>query len=153
MTDYCLRLKQTGASVNFHFVKQLPILPPSAYEPSDIRFVVNRVARLTRNHDLINACWLTDQPTYAFGTAEERLQIRAELDAFYALKSGLSRDDLAFILDPQEAEGPDYPSVTFPGLRTKEMKLYGEFRTRRLVLEAYDRLTEKGVEGFDGEPA
>lgn len=139
--------------VNQFILRQAPILPPSAYTPADIHFVVNRVAGLTRNHDSINACWLTDQPTYAFGTAEERLQIRAELDAFYAVKYGLSRDDLSFILDPQEAEGPDYPSVTFPGLRTKEMKLYGEFRTRRLVLEAYDRLTEKGVEGFDGVPA
>ena len=143
----------SGMNLSQFLVKQLPILPLSAFTPADIRFVVNRVARLTRNHDSINACWLTDHPTYAFGTAEERLQIRAELDAFYAVKYGLSRDDLAFILDPQEAEGPDYPSVTFPGLRTKEMKLYGEFRTRRLVLEAYDRLTENGVEGFDGVPA
>lgn len=36
--------------------------------------------------------------------------------------------------------GEDFPSVTFPGLAKKEKVLYGEFLTKRLVLEAYDKL-------------
>lgn len=43
--------------------------------------------------------------------------------------------------------GDDYPSVTFPGLKRKEMAEFGEYRTRRRVLEAYDRLqTSRRVE-------
>jgi hypothetical protein len=37
--------------------------------------------------------------------------------------------------------GPDYPSETFRVLRDNEIRTYGEYRTRRLVLEAFDRLT------------
>jgi hypothetical protein len=36
--------------------------------------------------------------------------------------------------------GADYPSETFRVLKNKEMGRFGEYRTRRLVLEAYDRL-------------
>ena len=36
--------------------------------------------------------------------------------------------------------GPDFPGETFRVLREKEMKAYGEYRTRRLVLEAWERL-------------
>ena len=53
------------------------------------------------------------------------------------------------MLDPSESESPDYPSVTFPGLKNKELKRYGEFRTRRLVLEAFDKLEKYGLEGFE----
>jgi hypothetical protein len=36
--------------------------------------------------------------------------------------------------------GGDYPSETFRVLKNNEIKKYGEYRTRRLVLEAWDRL-------------
>ncbi len=36
--------------------------------------------------------------------------------------------------------GPDYPSETFRVLKNNEMKRYGEYRTRRVVLEAWDRM-------------
>ena len=92
---------------------------------------------------------MTDYPEYTFGTDESRLETRAELDAIYARKYGLTRDELEFVLDPSEAESPEYPSVTFPGLKKNEIKLYGEFRTRRLVLEAFDKLEKYGLEGFE----
>ena len=44
------------------------------------------------------------------------------------------------MLCPQDVMGEDFPSVTFPGLAKKEKALYGEFLTKRLVLEAYDKL-------------
>ena len=37
-------------------------------------------------------------------------------------------------------KGEDYPSETFRVLKEKEIRLYGEYRTRRLVLEAWDRM-------------
>jgi hypothetical protein len=35
--------------------------------------------------------------------------------------------------------GPDFPGETFRVLKEKEEKQYGEYRTKRLVLEAWDR--------------
>ncbi len=70
---------------------------------------------------------------------ERRARIRAELDARYARLYGLTRDELRYILDPAEAMGEDYPSETFRVLKEKEMAFYGEYRTGRLVLEAWDR--------------
>jgi hypothetical protein len=36
--------------------------------------------------------------------------------------------------------GPQYPSETFRVLKEKEVAQFGEYRTQRLVLEAWDRL-------------
>ena len=44
------------------------------------------------------------------------------------------------LLDPSEVMGADYPSETFRVLKDKEIRQYGEYRTRRLVLAAWDRL-------------
>jgi hypothetical protein len=41
--------------------------------------------------------------------------------------------------------GANYPSETFRGLKENEIKAYGEYRTRRLVLEAWDRFAEDGT--------
>jgi hypothetical protein len=40
--------------------------------------------------------------------------------------------------------GPIFPGETFRVFKEKE-KQYGEYRTRRLVLEAWDRMEEKSV--------
>ena len=79
-----------------------------------------------------------------------RAQVRAELDAYYARLYGLTRDELRYILDPKEVYGEDpstglragFPGETFRVLKEKETKQFGEYRTRRLVLEAWD-----GMEG------
>ena len=63
---------------------------------------------------------------------------RAELDAYYARLYGLTRDELRYILDPKEVHGEDFPGETFRVLKEKEVRLYGDYRTSRLVLEAWD---------------
>jgi hypothetical protein len=55
-------------------------------------------------------------------------------------RNGLDRDKLRYILDPADVKGPDYPSETFRVLKEKEIRLHREYRTRRLVLEAWDRM-------------
>ncbi len=69
-----------------------------------------------------------------------RANLRAELDAYFARLYGLSRRDLEYILDPKAVMGDDYPSETFRVLRDAELSTYGEYRTGRLVLEAWDRM-------------
>jgi len=58
----------------------------------------------------------------------DRAQLRAEIDAYVAHLYGLSRDDFAYILD------------TFPVLKKKEKKAFGEFMSKRKCLEEYDRI-------------
>jgi len=58
----------------------------------------------------------------------DRAQLRAEIDAYVAHLYGLSRDDFAYILD------------TFPVLKKKEEKAFGEFMSKRKCLEEYDRI-------------
>jgi hypothetical protein len=55
---------------------------------------------------------------------------------------GPSRDELRYVLDPQDVYGSDFPwgGETFRVLKEKEMKVFGEFRTRRLVLEKWDEM-------------
>jgi hypothetical protein len=53
---------------------------------------------------------------------------------------GLNRDELRTILDPADVMGPDDPSETFRVLKNNELRQFGEVRTQRLVLEAWDRL-------------
>jgi hypothetical protein len=75
---------------------------------------------------------------FAYNPAR-RAQLRAELDARYARLYGLTREELEYTLDPSTTHGLDYPTVTFPGLKNSEIKQFGEYRTRRLILEAWDR--------------
>ncbi len=107
---------------------------------------------------------------------ERRAVIRAELDAFYAALYGLNRKQLRYILDPhglseKELEDildpwedptcsgphllPEKPAVDFPGetfrvLKEKEERQFGEYRTRRLVLEAWERIMASGQIGSEG---
>lgn len=84
---------------------------------------------------------------------DRRAVLRAELDAYYARLYGLNRDELRYILDPQDVYGPDFPGETFRVLKDKEIRQFGEYRTRRLVLEAWDRLEGVEVGNPDGYPA
>ena len=59
---------------------------------------------------------------------EGRPLVRAELDAAFFHLYGISRDDA------------DYIMGTFPIARRKDEAAHGEYRTKRLILEAYDRL-------------
>jgi hypothetical protein len=39
----------------------------------------------------------------------------------------------------------DYILDTFPIIKRKEIAAHGEFRTKRLIIEAYDRLAAEGT--------
>lgn len=70
----------------------------------------------------------------------KRSVLKAELDAYFARLYGLTRTELQYILDPHSVMGEDYPSETFRVLKDNEIAKYGEYRTQRLVLEAWDRM-------------
>ena len=145
--DFAARTKVAGLHLTFGYLKQLPILPPSAYDEAALAFIVPRVLELTyTSHSM--APFARDLgyegPPFAWDE-DRRAQLRAELDAWYALAYGLTRDELRYVLDPKDVMGEDYPSETFRVLQNNEMKKYNEYRTRRLVLAAYDELTAQGL--------
>lgn len=140
--DYVARFKVGGTHLNFFIYAQLPVLPPSAYTEADLAFIVPRVLELTyTSHSMAPFARDLgyDGPPFAWDE-DRRAQLRAELDAWYALAYGLSRDELRYVLDPKDVMGADYPSETFRVLQKNEIAKYGEYRTRRLVLDAYDAL-------------
>jgi len=73
-----------------------------------------------------------------------RAVLAAEIDALVARDVyGLTRDEMLYILDPANILGEDCGIETFKALRNREMREFGEYRTQKLVLEAWDRL-ERG---------
>lgn len=148
--DFVARQKIGGTTLNYFYLKQFPVLTSDRYAEADLTFIAPRVLELTYTaHDL--KPWGDDlaaydpRPAGERGTPfawnpERRAQLRAELDAWYARLYGLTRDELRYILDPADVMGEDYPSETFRVLKNSEMREFGEYRTRRLVLEAWDRM-------------
>jgi hypothetical protein len=65
---------------------------------------------------------------------------KAEIDAFFANKYGMSREDLGYILKPASASKDLGGIDNFDVLERQDVKAFGEYRTQRLVLEAWDRL-------------
>ena len=136
------RQKLGGTDFCFFILKQLPFIPPEAYTSKDIEFISSRVL------ELVYTAW--DMQPFAqdmgyngepfIWNSERRALLRAELDAYYAKRYGLTRDELRYILDPADVYGPDFPSETFRVLKNNEMRQFGEYRTQRLVLEAWDRM-------------
>jgi len=144
--DFVIRQKLSGINLSFYIINQLPILPPAFYTSPRLDFIVPRVLELTyTSHSLAPFARDLgyDGPPFAWDE-DRRALLRAELDAFYARAYGLDRDELRYILDPADVKGPDYPSETFRVLKEKEIRHHGEYRTRRLVLEAWDRMEVEG---------
>lgn len=145
--DFCARQKLGGTSLKYFTIKQFPVLPPSLYSNADLTYISSRVLELLYTSHAL-APFANDLGYYGEPFAwipDRRALLRAELDAWYARAYGLTRDELRYILDPADVMGPNYPSETFRVLKDKETKLYGEYRTRRLVLEAWDRLEAEKV--------
>ena len=147
VTDYVARQMVGGTALAVFVLVQLPILPPSFYTVPRLDFIVLRVLELTYTSNSLAPFAQDlgyDGPPFGWDEVRRAL-LRAELDAFYARAYGLDRDELRYILDPSDVKGPDYPSETFRVLKDKEIRHHGEYRTRRLVLEAWDRMMSEGI--------
>jgi hypothetical protein len=138
--DYIARQKIGGTHLTYGYLNQFPILQPSAYSASDLAFIVPRALELIYTSHAMAPFARDlgyDGPPFAWNE-DRRALLRAELDALYARAYGLTRDELRYILDPEDAMGPGYPSETFRVLKTNEIRRFGEYRTARLVLAAWD---------------
>jgi hypothetical protein len=127
--DFVTRRKMGNPNLNLFIVKQLPVLPPKTYTLELLDLIVPSVLELTFTaHNLAPFARDLgyDGPPFIWDE-ERRAHLRAKLDGIYAHLYGLSRDDFEYILG------------TFPIVERNDIKEYGEFRTKRLCLEAYDR--------------
>jgi hypothetical protein len=77
---------------------------------------------------------------------DRRAQLMAEIDALVACEVfGLTKDELLYVLDPDNLLGEESGIETFKALRNREKRQFGEYRTQRLVLEAWDRFERDGT--------
>lgn len=74
-----------------------------------------------------------------YSTIAEFALAQAELDAIFAHLYGLNTEDIRYILDPEDVCGKGWINETFRGLKDREIRELGEYRTKRLVMEAWDR--------------
>lgn len=138
VSDFVSRQKMGGATMNFFIMEQLAVPDPSAFlhpSPWDGQtrtddWMANRV------DELVFTAWdvqsfaqdLGDDGSPFRWDEDRRAVIRAELDAAFFHLYGLQRDEVEHVLD------------TFPIVRRKDVAKYGEYRTARLILEAYDAM-------------
>lgn len=167
VTDFVIRTKLTYIHLSYFVLKQIPVLPPRNYSSEDIAYLVPRVLELVyTSNDLSSFAadiyanadektQMTIRDRYMEAGIEvveekhlrpfvwsngRRPKVRAEIDAYYGHLYGLTRTEMRYVLDPKELFGSDFPSETFRVLMEREIKLQGEYRTQRLVLEAFDEL-------------
>ncbi len=137
--DFIARLSIGGTHLTYSYLKQFAALPPSTFSKDDLNFIRPRVLELTYTSHAMKA-WAEDLGYSGNPFAwddDRRAQLRAELDVFFARKYGLTDEELRYVLDPAKVKGVDYPSETFRVLKEKETRVYGEYRTERLVLDAW----------------
>jgi hypothetical protein len=138
--DYVARQKVGGTSLTYFYLKQFAVLSPAdldrpapwALQSSCVDWLFSRVLELSYTawdlEPFARECGY-DGPPFRWD-ADRRFLLRCELDAAFFHLYGVSRDDAAYILD------------TFPVVRDRENKEYGEFRSKRAILEVYDSLAE-----------
>ena len=138
VVDFIARQKVAGAHVTRAHIEQLPVPIPSEVDlpllgEQTASWVTKRAKELTFTAwDLAGESGMV--APYRWDTTRREL-LRAELDAAFFHLYGIERDDVDYIMD------------TFPIVRRKDEAQYGEYRTKRLILEVYDRMTEAMASG------
>ncbi|MCH9665220.1 MAG: N-6 DNA methylase [Gammaproteobacteria bacterium] len=144
--DYLVRQKVGGINLTYTYVKQFPVLPPEYFNEKKLQFVTPHALELFyTSHSIKSFARDLGYGGLPFAwDRERRALLRADLDAFYARAYGLDREELRYILNPADVMGDTHPSETFRVLMNGENDKFGEYRTRRLILAAWDRMEAKG---------
>jgi hypothetical protein len=138
--DYVARQKLSGLNMLFYIVKQLPALEPRVLDSPHL-WCSNKSAREWVERRVLNLTYTAwDMQGFAESldyvgkplpwSPNIRDSIRAELDAAFFHLYGIARDDVDYIMD------------TFPIVKRKDEAAYGEYRTKRLILEIFDAMAE-----------
>ena len=142
VADYTVRQKVGGTNLSHFFFKQFPILTPDQIPSTTQWQIVKRVAELCYfNHDMDG--WA---PELWEEMSEEQRAVLPQLGAqqpwiYNPERRAVLQAD--YILDPEDVCGKGCINETFRVLKDNEVRQYGEYRTKRLVLEAWNKF------GFD----
>jgi len=157
--DYCARQKVAGTTLNFFIMMQLPVLPPAAFRhacpwsPAETLsdWIRPRVLELTYTAWDLEA-FARDLgyhgPPFRYDP-ERRARLRAELDAcFFHLYLGTPEEwereaapELRALF-PTPRAAVEYILEQFPIVRRRDEERFGEYRTKRMILEIYDQMLE-----------
>jgi hypothetical protein len=138
--DYAARQKVGGTHLKYHVFKQIPALPPEAYEKSfghDATFgdyILEMSLRLFCSSNDMSALSNNLEFASEISWVEDRHDIRCKLDAAFFHLYGLDRDDVEYIMG------------TFPIVEKKDRDAYGEYRTKELILHYYDQIAAQSEE-------
>jgi len=142
--DFVARQKLGGTSLTFFTMRQLAIPPPQIASrcpewSGDAlgSWVEGRWLELSNTARDLEVPGRSSRDGVALFPWDpgRRFLLRAELDAAFFHLYGLERDDVDYVLD------------TFPIVRRKDEKAYGEYRTKRVILEIYDEMARAAVSG------
>ncbi len=157
--DYLIRQKLAGIQFSYFSLRQQPIIPPNRINSEIKVFIITRVYELTFTSwdvqkfsvDMLvelrklrkqihylkpsnNSSPLSYESSTPFDwNDEERFQLRCDLDALFGHLYNLTRDEFDYILD------------TFPIVQRHDEAQYGEYRTKRVILEKFDALADDPI--------
>lgn len=131
--DFVIRQKLGSANMNFFIVAQVPVPSPSHIHVGLKNWrdwVSQRVIELVATADDMRALaadFTGIEEPFCWDDSRRDL-MRAELDAAFFHLYRISRADV------------DYIMGTFPIVQEKDVARFGEYRTKRLILEIYDAM-------------
>lgn len=167
VTDYFARQKIGGTNLTFGYIYQFPVLPPNIFDqPTHWQHSLS-LAEWLKPHILELTYTAEDMRPFAedlgydgdpfIWDEERRAAIRAELDAaFFHLYLPANPDGTWQKCDqesqqeyeslvaafPTPRNAVEYVMETFPITRDKDIKKYGEYRTKTMILQNYDGMLE-----------
>ena len=146
--DYVVRQKNAGTHLNMSLMRQIACPTPVVFDHPTPWENSLRLADWARPYVLELAFTSVRVTPYARDLGDDgmpfhwdsarRALLRADLDAGFLHIYGLDGGEAEHVLD------------SFPVVRNVEEKSFGEYRTKRLVLEAYDRMAEATANGGKG---
>lgn len=136
--DYVARQKLGGLNLTFGYLNQFACPPPA---------ILSRTLVAPRVLELVYTA--IDLAPFARDLGYEgrpfdwdparRALIRAELDAAMFRLYGIDREDVEYIME------------TFPVVKRRDEQQFGEYRTKRLILERYDAMAAADAAGEEYE--
>ena len=129
--DYAARQKVGGMHMRFAYLKQLPVLTPGTTQLYFCLITPSIVELVYTAWDMLPFAKQLGYSGPPFQWNEDRRSLlRSELDALMFHSYGINRSDTDYIIE------------TFTTLKRKDEKNYGEFRTKRLIFDRYDAMTQ-----------
>jgi hypothetical protein len=134
--DFACRQKMSGMHLNIWIMKQLPAIRPEKYDGPTAGLQSPFEWVIAHTLELVYTAW--DLQPFAAEVGwdgspfrwddQRRFLIRCELDALYFHLYEVGLTDVDYIMD------------TFPIARRNDESEYGEYRTKRVILEIYNRM-------------